>query len=232
MEQVFKNINATIVGHAKDGGENSFLEGGDYFVAKNDLSMLGVGLRTTMDGAKYLMENDLLGTQFMAIVYDDEDLDQQRMHLDTYFNILSDKHVIVLNFTECEEKYKKKVNRKVFLYEQNAANPIPENETEVNETDITDIPKVMGNYSLISVYPKFYDFLDDNGYTRILVSDQQQIDYMINFLNIGNNEILSVNEKLAEVAKDAKVDVKFVEFRPILNMYGAMHCITQVSRVD
>ena len=125
MEQVFKNINATIVGRAIEGGENSFLEGGDYFVAKNDLSMLGVGLRTTMDGAKYLMEKDLLGTQFMAIIYDDEDLDQQRMHLDTYFNMLSDKYVIVLNFTECEEKYKKKVNRKVFLFEQNAKNPIP-----------------------------------------------------------------------------------------------------------
>ena len=232
MEQVFKNINATIVGNAKEGGENSFLEGGDYFVAKNDLSMLGVGLRTTMDGAKYLMENDLLGTQFMAIVYDDEDLDQQRMHLDTYFNMLSDKHVIVLNFTECEEKYKKKVNRKVFLFEQNAKNPISEDEVVVNETNIADIPKVVGNYKLISVYQKFYDFLDDHGYTRILVSDQQQIDYMINFLNIGNNEILSVNEKLGEVAKDANVKVKFVEFRPILNMYGAMHCITQVSRVE
>ena len=122
MEQVFKNINATIVGYAKEGGSNSYLEGGDFYVAKNDLSMLGVGLRTTMDGARYLMEKDLLGTKFMAIVYDDEDLDQQRMHLDTYFNFLSDKHVIVLNFTECEEKYKKKVNRKVFLYEENANN--------------------------------------------------------------------------------------------------------------
>ena len=126
----------------------------------------------------------------------------------------------------------KKVNRKVFLFEQNAKNPISEDEVVVNETNIADIPKVVGNYKLISVYQKFYDFLDDHGYTRILVSDQQQIDYMINFLNIGNNEILSVNEKLAEVAKDAKVTVKFVEFKPILNMYGAMHCITQVSRVN
>ena len=103
---------------------------------------------------------------------------------------------------------------------------------EANGTNLIGIPKIVGDYKLISVYPKFYDFLDDHGYTRILVSDQQQIDYMINFLNIGNNEILSVNEKLGEVAKDANVNVKFIEFRPILNMYGAMHCITQVSRVE
>ena len=230
MEQVFKNINATIVGRAIEGGENSFLEGGDYFVAKNDLSMLGVGLRTTMDGAKYLMEKDLLGTQFMAIIYDDEDLDQQRMHLDTYFNMLSDKHVIVLNFTECEEKYKKKLIEK-FSY-LNKTLKIQFLKIEANGTNLIGIPKIVGDYKLISVYPKFYDFLDDHGYTRILVSDQQQIDYMINFLNIGNNEILSVNDKLGEVAKDANVNVKFIEFRPILNMYGAMHCITQVSRVE
>ena len=232
MEQVFKNINATIVGNAKEGGINSYLEGGDFYVAKYDLSMLGVGLRTTMDGAKYLMEKDLLGTKFMAIIYDDEDLDQQRMHLDTYFNFLSDKYVIVLNFTECEEKYHKKINRKVFLYEENANNPISENEIEVNGTNISDIPKIVGNYKLISVYQKFYDFLTDNGYEMIKVSDAQQIDYMINFLNIGNNEIISVNKDLINVAKPSGVNVKFIEFRPILNMYGAMHCITQVSRVE
>ena len=45
MEQVFKNINATIIGNALKGGNNSYLEGGDYFVAKEDLSMLGIGLR-------------------------------------------------------------------------------------------------------------------------------------------------------------------------------------------
>ena len=232
MEQVFKNINATIVGNAKEGGINSYLEGGDFYVAKYDLSMLGVGLRTTMDGAKYLMEKDLLGTKFMATIYDDEDLDQQRMHLDTYFNFLSDKYVIVLNFTECEEKYHKKINRKVFLYEENANNPISENEIEVNGTNISDIPKIVGNYKLISVYQKFYDFLTDNGYEMIKVSDAQQIDYMINFLNIGNNEIISVNKDLINVAKPSGVNVKFIEFRPILNMYGAMHCITQVSRVE
>ena len=126
----------------------------------------------------------------------------------------------------------KKVNRKVFLYEENANNPINESEIEAIGTNITDIPKVVGNYKLISVYQKFYDFLTDNGYEMIKVSDEQQINYMINFLNIGNNEIISVNKDLENVAQPAGVNIKFIEFRPILNMYGAMHCITQVSRVE
>ena len=109
MKQVFENLNSTVLGIlSKEYDENAFLEGGDYFVAKNDLSMLGVGLRTSMKGAEYLMENDLLGTRYMAIIYDDEDKDQQRMHLDTYFNILSDEYVIVLDFDEVQKFYPNK----------------------------------------------------------------------------------------------------------------------------
>ena len=55
---------------------------------------------------------------------------------------------------------------------------------------------------------------------------------MINFLNIGNNTIISVNKELEKVAKKSGVNVIYMDFKPILNMYGAMHCITQVSRVD
>lgn len=41
MEKIFKNNNDTIVGYTRNGGINSFLEGGDFFIiAKNDLSML------------------------------------------------------------------------------------------------------------------------------------------------------------------------------------------------
>ena len=48
-----------------------------------------------MNSANYLMENNLLGTRFMALCYDETDLDQQRTHLDTYFNILNDKLVLL-----------------------------------------------------------------------------------------------------------------------------------------
>ena len=74
--------------------------------------------------------------------------------------------------------------------------------------------------------------MEENGYKMIKVKHQQQIDYMINFLNIGNNTIISVNKELENISKESGVNSIFIEFKPILNMYGAMHCITQVSRSD
>ena len=195
-------------------------------MAKPDLSMLGVGLRTTIKGAEYLMENDFLGTRYMAIIYDDEDRDQQRMHLDTYFNILSGDYVIVLDFDDVQKYYpNKKIGRKVYLYDNEAISSI--------KSDNNDISQIIGKYKLINIYNNFYRFLEERlKYKIIKVIHEQQMDYIINFLNIGNNEILSVNNELKIIAKKSKTNIINLEFRPILNMYGAIHCITQVSRID
>ena len=226
MKQVFENLESDILGIiTEEYNKDAYLEGGDYFVAKKDLSLLGVGLRTSIQGAQYLMENDFLGTRYLAIIYDNEDLDQQRMHLDTYFNILNDKYVIVLDFDEVQTYYKdKKIGRKVYLYDNQA--------TKVINSDDKNVPNSSGEYKLVKIYEKFYDFLEENDYQLIKVTNQQQIDYMINFLNIGNNKIISVNKELGDLAKQAGVDTIYIDFKPITNMYGAMHCITQVSRVD
>ena len=227
MKQVFENLNSNIIGIvSKEYDENAFLEGGDFFVVKNDYSLLGVGLRTSMKGAAYLMEKNLLGTRYMGIIYDDQDKDQQRMHLDTYFNILSDDYVIVLDFDDVQKYYpNKKIGRKVYLYDNEAKASI--------ESNNNDVPKEIGKYKLIKVYNEFYTFLEEKlKYKLIKVTHQQQIDYMINFLNIGNNEIISVNKDLKLFERKTNTNIIYLEFRPILNMYGAMHCITQVSRVD
>jgi len=227
MKQVFENLKIKILGKvSKDYDENAFLEGGDFFVAKQDLSMLGVGLRTSMKGAEYIMKNDFVGTRYMAIIYDGEDKDQQRMHLDTYFNILSDKYAVVLDFDDVQKYYPdKKIERKVYLYDNEANESI--------ESDNSEVPKSIGRYKLINIYEKFYTFLEKRlKYKLIKVTHKQQMDYMINFLNIGNNEILSVNKELKSVTKESNTNIIYLEFKPILNMYGAIHCITQVSRVD
>ena len=64
----------------------------------------------------------------------------------------------------------------------------------------------------------------------IKITHQQQMDYMINFLNIGNNTILTVNPELKNVIKDTGVEVEYVEFQAVMKMFGALHCATQVSR--
>jgi len=147
------------------------------------------------------------------------------MHLDTYFNILNDGNVIVLDFEQVQKYYpNKKIQRKVYLYDNEVENSI--------ESDNESIPKNSGNYKLIKIYDKFYDFLEEQHFNLIKVTHEQQKDYLINFLNIGNNEVISVNEELEEVVKESGINTIYLYFRPILNMYGAMHCITQVSRVD
>ena len=219
MKQVFKNLGINIIGEVQEG----YLEGGDFFVAKEDLSMCGLGLRTDAEGIKYLMENDLLGTRYMAICYDENDLDQQRMHLDTYFNILNDRNAVVIDFDEVSVQANKNVNRRVYFFDN-------DENTNAIESDREIIKNKIGEYKLIKIYEDFYKFLDDVDFNYIKVTHEEQKQYMINFLNIGNNTIISVNKELGEKVKDLGIIVKYFDCKPILNMYGGMHCMTQVSR--
>ncbi len=226
MKQVFQNLGADIIGEM---GTNGLLEGGDFFVAREDLSMLGIGLRTDFNGASYLMKNDLLGTRYMAICSDENDLDQQRMHLDTYFNILNDNNAVVIDFDDVQKQENKKANidRKVYYYDND------KNAKEI-ESDKEDIKNKVGEYKLIKIYDSFYKFLDEMKFHYIKITHQEQKEYMINFLNIGNNTVISVNKNLEKKLKDNGVDcitVKYFNCQPILNMYGGMHCMTQASRV-
>jgi arginine deiminase len=219
MKQVFKNLGVNIIGEVKDG----YLEGGDFFVAREDLSMCGLGLRTDAEGINYLMENDLLGTRYMAICYDEKDLDQQRMHLDTYFNILNNQNVVVIDFDEVSKKERKDVNRRVYYFDN-------DEKSNAIESDRVNIKNKIGEYKLIKIYDDFYKFLDDMGFNYIKISHEEQKQYMINFLNIGNNTVISVNKNLEDKVKDLGITVKYFDCQPILNMYGGMHCMTQVSR--
>jgi N-dimethylarginine dimethylaminohydrolase len=219
MKQVFKNLKVNIIGEVERG----YLEGGDFFVAREDLSMLGFGLRTNIEGAEYLMENDLLGTRYMALCYDENDLDQQRMHLDTYFNILNDTNAVVIDFDEVGREVNRKVNRRVYYFDNDA------NSKEI-ESDRAIIKNKIGEYKLVKIYDDFYKFLEDVGFNYIKITSEEQKQYMINFLNIGNNTVISVNKDLEEKVRGLGITVKYFNCQPILNMYGGMHCMTQVSR--
>ena len=219
MKQVFKNLKVDIIGEVVKG----YLEGGDFFVARENLSMIGLGLRTDIDGVSYLMENDLLGTRYLAICYDETDRDQQRMHLDTYFNILNDNNALVIDFDEVGKIENKKIDRRVYYFE---------NDKDAKEilSDRDIIKNKIGEYKLIKIFDSFYSFLDEIKFNYIKITHQEQKDYMINFLNIGNNTVISVNKDLEKKVKDLGINVKYFNCQPILNMYGGMHCMTQVSR--
>ena len=225
MKQVFQNLGSDIIGEM---GTNGLLEGGDFFVAREDLSMLGIGLRTDFNGASYLMKNDLLGTRYMAICSDENDLDQQRMHLDTYFNILNDNNAVVIDFNDVMEKTgKKNIDRRVYYFDNDKdAKPII--------SDRAFIKNEIGEYKLVKIYNSFYKFLDELKFNYVKISNKEQNEYMINFLNIGNNTVISVNPNLEKKLKENGINgitVKYFDCQPILNMYGGMHCMTQVSRI-
>ncbi len=61
------------------------------------------------------MNNNLLGSRRFTLVIDEFDLDQQRMYLDTYFNILNNEYCLVLDFDDCSKVCIKIIKRKVYL---------------------------------------------------------------------------------------------------------------------
>lgn len=80
-----------------------YLEGGDFFPCGRGLAMLGVGLRSNVEAAQQLMSRDLLGTDAMAVVRDDFEQSQDRMHLDCVFSILGDDVCLMLDEMMGEE---------------------------------------------------------------------------------------------------------------------------------
>ena len=74
-----------------------YLEGGDFFPCGRGLAMLGVGLRSNVEAAQQLMARDLLGTDALAVVRDDFEQSQDRMHLDCVFSILGDDVCLMLD---------------------------------------------------------------------------------------------------------------------------------------
>eukprot|EP00456_Euglypha_rotunda_P020363 TRINITY_DN1782_c0_g1_i17.p1 TRINITY_DN1782_c0_g1~~TRINITY_DN1782_c0_g1_i17.p1 ORF type:complete len:383 (+),score=43.53 TRINITY_DN1782_c0_g1_i17:173-1321(+) len=211
MKAVWANLGASVIGEISGNGR---LEGGDYFPAKPDLSMLGIGLRTNFEAAHYLMENDLLGHERVALIVDENDYNQDRMHLDTFFNIVSEKEVVSLDFSTVHPK--KDLRRKVLLFQKRST------------------PGDFGSYHLVNRKENLYfeDFLKREGYNVIPITNDEQFAYMINFLNLGKNSLITVNKDLERKLRQygSSVAVKYIEFDAVKKMYGACHCATQAFR--
>jgi len=83
-------------------------------------------------------------------------------------------------------------------------------------------------------FDNFTIFLKSEGYEIIQCNHQHQTDFLMNFLNLGDGKIISVNPMLKEIVKDANIDVKVdiidIKFEAVIKMFGAVHCTTQVSR--
>lgn len=241
MHQVFKNIHVNIIAEIP---KDAYLEGGDFFVAKNDLSMVGLGMRSNFKAAAFLMDNDLLGTDRFALIIDENDFNQQRMHLDTFFNIVNEKDVVCIDFKELSEIHHRTINRKVLLYVKKFSPSFPKCSLNaklsidgiINNNTESDLNVYLnedtGEYELIKIFDDFYNYLAYENYNVIKINHQHQTDYLINFLNIGNNTVIAVNPELKNVLKLNTVNTKVIDldFDAVVKMYGAVHCASQVSR--
>ncbi len=220
INQVLKNINARVIGEMP---EQCFLEGGDFFTLRSDLAILGIGLRSNMEAAYYLMENDLIGCDRLALCIDTEDLDQERMHLDTFFNVLGEKTVVIIDFDDVSKLKGKPVNRKIQVYSK-------KEEEILSKLPLSD--KEYGDYCLIAEYNDIYKFFEKEGIHYIKCSLSQQENFIFNFLNIGDKLIIAINNELKELVARHRVDVKVIDldFEAVKNLYGGVRCATQVYR--
>ncbi|OHT06876.1 Amidinotransferase family protein [Tritrichomonas foetus] len=207
MAAVWPQIGVNPIGRIKNPGT---VEGGDFIILGEDAAMLGVGLRTNMAAAEQLMKEDLLGTRRFIVVEDKKDLDQQRMHLDTYFNVVEkDLCVCVDKIAEDDPKYIRIAHEYV---------------------------KTEKGYVLDHSMP-FGKWLQKEKFTVVKASFKQQEGYFLNLLHLGRNnsgksQILAINPDVEKAVKDVGFngDVTYIDFSPITSMYGGVHCASQVLR--
>jgi arginine deiminase len=208
MASVWGQLGVRAIGAIRPPGT---LEGGDYFAVSKEIAMMGVGLRTNFFAAKQLMDEDLIGTRRFVVVEDLEDRDQQRMHLDTVFNLCDEKLCVCLADVADDRPRFQRVAREFLRHDD-------------------------GAYEEGKAMP-FGAWLKKEGFTIVKASHQQQARYFLNFLHLGrdkhgHNKILAINPDVEHAIRDAGFvgRIETIDFGPITAMYGGVHCATQVLR--
>lgn len=205
MRFCFEKLGLRVIGAIEEGG---FLEGGDFFAAGEDLALVGIGLRSNFVACQQLMDRDLLGTHRLAIVKDENECHQDRMHLDCVFSILGDRCCLMLEEMIGEGS---KTARFVDEYTRDA----------------------FGKYKLSKQQVEFSKYMEDEGYHIIKISAKHQLLYGCNILNLGNSRIIAVHADSArQIVRDQHFtgDVQVIDYSPITSMYGAVHCSSQVVK--
>lgn len=216
MSAIWPQLGVNPIGKIDNPGT---LEGGDFIILGKDLAMLGVGLRTNFEAAQQLMQKDLLGTTRFAVVEDIADKNQQRMHLDTYFNVLE------RNFCVCVDKIAEDDPHYLRIVHEYVKDP---------DNAITSVNNY-GHYVKASEMP-FGEWLKKEKFTTVKATFPQQEGYFLNLLHLGKkngrSQILAINPEVEKCVKEAGFDgdVKYIDFSPITSMYGGVHCASQCLR--
>eukprot|EP00768_Dysnectes_brevis_P002499 gnl/Dysnectes_brevis/1876_a2156_1864.p1 GENE.gnl/Dysnectes_brevis/1876_a2156_1864~~gnl/Dysnectes_brevis/1876_a2156_1864.p1 ORF type:complete len:566 (+),score=248.86 gnl/Dysnectes_brevis/1876_a2156_1864:109-1806(+) len=207
MKFCFRKLGITPIGEIPEGAT---LEGGDFLALGEELAMLGVGLRTNYRAARYLMDNDLLGTERFAVVRDIFDTHQDRMHLDCILSPVSRDLCVI------DESVLGRDNMRRRMVDEYARNP-------------------EGGYTLRRANIELGEYLRSNGFDLIPLPGDFQLAYGCNMLNLGNSNVLTVHSASAELIRahpKFKGTVTYLPFRGITSMFGSLHCASQVLLRD
>lgn len=208
MEFVLKQLGITPIYRVQ--GQNSTLEGGD-FIPAGERAYIGQGVRTNSAAIKELLDNDVFGGRDKGVkevvVVKDQWNNQQEMHLDTHFNVISERLVVsVADRVNCQQDPKK--------------------------CQYADIYQWQDGWRLTRANVDFNDYLRNTVGARIIpVSVEDQHKYGINFLTTMNNHIIGVDgvsDEYKTVLRKAGVDAQWIDFTNMKLGYGAAHCTTQV----
>ncbi|WP_297026105.1 arginine deiminase family protein [Thermoplasma sp.] len=147
---------------------NSHFEGGDFMPAR-DFSLIGVGLRTDMNGAFSAMQSGMITTDEVGVVenpaYDFSKEDNMvNMHLDTYFNIAGDGIAVTSQYLASRAR--------VTVYGKASS----------------------GNYERITE-TTLLEYIRSKGFNIIDLSIPEQLAYSSNFLTIRDRRIVAVDVK-------------------------------------
>lgn len=194
----------------KISGRDAYLEGGD-FLPMGRTAFVGRGLRTTQAAIDQLMDNDWLGSDTLVVV-NDRWLEQEQMHLDTYFNII-DRDLVTLS----ENRYKagpdssQYLTADIYVREDNTYRKVAEGE---------DFVKYLEETLKATIIP---------------VSRPDELTYACNFLTVAPRHIMAVagqSEAFQKALSDNGVNVTWVPLDNLTKGYGAAHCMTQVLGRD
>lgn len=191
------------------------LEGGDFLPA-GDTAFIGQGLRTNAEGVRQLLEHKVFGVPRVVVVKEPWH-NQDQMHLDTYFNIISPKLAVL-------------VKERMDIRDPNGTIIQPARPDRRCKIDVYELKGA--GYECTVTDGDFQEFLEKQmGFRLIPVSNDDQLKYGINFLCIGPNRLLGIDGVSAEykqALRDAGVNVTWMDFSNLTGGYGAAHCSTQV----
>ena len=157
-----------------------------------------------------MLEKDLFGTRRVAVVHDRFEAIQERMHLDTVFNILSRSCALMLkDMMGSDSPTRRTVDE--YVYDPSGAPFYKKLRTDI----------------------EFSDYVRSEGYHIIEIAGTRQLKYGCNILNLGNANVISIEKYTARqiaLSRYFEGTVEYLDFSAVTAMYGGVHCASQVVR--